>query len=350
MIKNIKIANLEVGYGLMPMVVAEMSGNHNQSLEKALEIVEKAAESGAHAIKLQTFTADTLTIDKNDGDFYLGDNKSLWNGMSMYELYKQAETPWDWHEKIFERCKELGLLCFSSPFDDSAVDFLENLDCPCYKIASTENTDFELLKKVAETKKPIIISTGMATIEELGEMVSVVQKAGCKDLILLKCTAAYPATPSDANLMTIKHMKDLLGCQVGLSDHTLGIGVALASVALGATLVEKHFTISRKDGGVDSAFSMEPHEFKLMVKEIKTASESIGHVSYGPTDNENSKLSRRSLYIVEDMKKGDILTKYNMRSIRPGFGLPVKYYNDVLGMKVTVDIEKGTRMSWNLVK
>jgi pseudaminic acid synthase len=350
MIKNIKIGNFEIGNGLMPMVVAEMSGNHNQSLQRALEIVDNAAESGAHAIKLQTFTADTLTIDKKDGDFYLGDKKSLWNGMSMHELYQQAQTPWDWHEKIFQHCKELGLLCFSSPFDDSAVDFLEKLNCPCYKIGSTENTDFELLKKVAATGKPIIISTGMATIEELGEMVSVVKNAGCKDLILLKCTATYPASPLDANLTTIQHMKDLLGCHVGLSDHSLGIGVAVASVALGASMVEKHFTISRQDGGIDSTFSMEPKEFKLMTEEIKTASQSIGRVSYGPTDKENSNLSRRSLYVVEDMKKGDILTKNNMRSIRPGFGLPVRYFNDVLGMKVTEDIKRGTRMSWNLVK
>ena len=350
MAHNVKIKNFTIGENHPPFIVAEMSGNHNQSIEKALEIVEEVAKSGAHAIKLQTYTADTLTIDKKDGDFYLGDKNSLWNGMSMYELYQQAHTPWDWHKQIFERCNQLDLLCFSTPFDETAVDFLETLNCPCYKIASTENTDFELLKKVATTGKPVIISTGMATVEELGQIVSVVTKAGCADLILLKCTAAYPASPSDANLATIQHMKDLLGCQIGISDHTLGIGVAVASIALGAAMVEKHFTMSRQDGGVDAAFSMEPHEFKLMVEETKIAWESIGHIIYGPADSENSNLSRRSLYIVEDMHKGEIITKDNMRSIRPGYGLPVKYINDILGMKVTSDVKRGTRMSWELVK
>ena len=346
----IEISGRKVGLGYEPLIVAEMSGNHNQSLERALEIVEVAANSGAHAIKLQTYTADTLTIDKKDGDFYLDDPKSLWNGMSMYELYQQAHTPWEWHEQIFKRCNELGLLCFSSPFDVTAVDFLEGLHCPCYKIASTENTDFELLKKVAATGKPVIISTGMATIEELGEMVSVVKKSGCTELILLKCTAAYPANPSDANLTTIQHMKDLLDCQIGLSDHTLGIGVAIASVALGAVMIEKHFTLSRKDLGVDSAFSMEPDEFSQLVKETKIAWESKGSIHYGPVAIENSNLSRRSLYIVKDMKKGEIITKENVRSIRPGYGLPVKYFEDILGMKVTKDVLLGTRLSFDLVK
>jgi len=339
-----------VGEDHPPFIVAEMSGNHNQSIENALEIVEEVAKSGAHAIKLQTYTADTLTIDKKDGDFYLGDKNSLWYGMSMYELYQLAHTPWDWHKTIFKRCHELGLICFSSPFDITAVDFLEDLNCPCYKIGSTENTDLELLKKVASTGKPIIISTGMATIEELGEIISTVDRAGCKDLILLKCTAAYPASSSDANLSTIKHMKDLSGCQIGLSDHTLGIGVAVASVAMGATMVEKHFTISRKNGGVDSAFSMEPDEFKLMVDEALTAWKSIGSISYGPVKSENSKLSRRSLYFVDDIEKGGVITKENMRSIRPGYGLPVKYMDQILGMKVTSSVKKGTRVSWDLLK
>jgi len=350
MLDNIKIDSIQIGIGLKPMIVAEMSGNHNQSLDMALRIVEEVAKTGAHAIKLQTYTADTLTIDKKDDDFYLGDKKSLWNGMSMYELYQQAHTPWEWHEQIFKRCKELGLLCFSSPFDDTAVDFLEDLHCPCYKIGSTENTDFELLKKVAATGKPIIISTGMASIEELGEMVSVVKNAGCTELIMLKCTAAYPANPSDANLATIQHMKDLLGCQIGLSDHTLGIGVAIASVALGAVMIEKHFTLSRKDGGVDSAFSMEPDEFRQLVKETEIAWESKGSIQYGPVASENSNLSRRSLYIVKDIKKGEVITKENVRSIRPGYGLEVKYIDTVLGMRVTSDVKRGTRMSWDLVK
>jgi N-acetylneuraminate synthase len=268
----------------------------------------------------------------------------------MYELYQQAHTPWKWHKQIFDRCSKLGLLCFSSPFDATAVDFLEELDCPCYKIGSTENTDFNLLRKVAETGKPIIISTGMATVSELGQIVSEVKEAGCKDLILLKCTAAYPAKPSEANLLTIPHMQDLLDCHIGISDHTPGIGVAVASIALGAVIVEKHFTLSRKDGGVDSAFSMEPHEFKQLVQETKIAWEARGCVHYGAVDSENSNFSRRSLYIVEDMKSGEILSKENLRSIRPGYGLPAKYLNDVLGLAVTKDVERGTRMSWDLVK
>jgi len=346
----IKIDNVRVGYDLEPVVVAEMSGNHNQDLGKALEIVEAVAESGAHALKIQTYTADTLTINKKDGDFYLDNEDSLWHNMSMYELYQQAHTPWEWHKKIFERCKELNLLCFSSPFDSTAVDFLEELNCPCYKIASTENTDLNLLRKVGETGKPVIISTGMATISELGQMVTVVKKAGCKDLILLKCNASYPAKPSDANIVTIPHMQELLDCHIGLSDHTLGIGVAIASVALGAVMIEKHFTLSRKDVGVDSAFSMEPDEFRQLVKETKVAWESRGSIHYGPVASENSNLSRRSLYIVKDMKKGEIITKHNVRSIRPGYGLPVKYFDDVLGMKVIKDVSRGTRLSFDLVK
>lgn len=347
---TIEISGRKIGLNYEPLIVAEMSGNHNQSLERALQIVEAAADVGAHAIKLQTYLADTLTIDKKDGDFYLNDPKSLWHGLSMYELYQQAHTPWEWHRAIFERCEALGILCFSSPFDETAVDFLEGLNCPCYKIGSTENTDINLLQKVASTGKPIIISTGMATVSELGEMVSIVRNAGCNDIVLLKCTAAYPADPMDANLATIPHMKQLLDCQIGLSDHTLGIGVAIASVALGATVIEKHFTLSRDDGGVDSAFSLEPAEFSMLVKESKNAWQARGKIHYGAVGSENSSLARRSLYIVEDMEEGEILTKSNLRSIRPGYGLPVRNLDALLGMSVTKKIERGTRMSWDLVK
>jgi pseudaminic acid synthase len=350
MINNIVIDNMQIGKGLKPMIVAEMSGNHNQSLDKALKIVEEVAKTGAHALKIQTYTADTLTINKKDGDFFLGDKNSLWYGMSMYELYQKAHTPWEWHKAIFDRCNELGLLYFSSPFDETAVDFLEDLDCPCYKIGSTENTDFNLLKKVAKTGKPLIISTGMATVSELEEIVSTVRKAGCKELVLLKCTAAYPAKPSDANLLTIPNMGNMLDCHIGLSDHSLGTGVAVASVVLGAVMIEKHFTISRKDKGVDSEFSMEPHEFKKMVIDTEVAWSALGEIRYGATNNENRNLSRRSLYIVKDMKKGEIITKENVRSIRPGYGLPVKYFNDILGMKVAKDVLRGTRLSFDLVK
>ena len=327
-----------------------MSGNHNQSLDKALNIVEEVAKTGAHALKIQTYTADTLTIDKKDGDFFLGDKNSLWYGMSMYELYQRAYTPWEWHKPIFERCNELGLLCFSSPFDETAVDLLEDLDCPCYKIGSTENTDFNLLKKVAKTGKPLIISTGMATVSDLEEIVSTVRRAGCKELVLLKCTAAYPAKPSDANLLTIPHMSKMMNCHVGLSDHTLGTAVPVASTALGAVMIEKHFTISRKDGGVDSAFSMEPNEFKKMVIDTEVAWSAVGKICYGSTNDENPSLSRRSLYFVEDVKKGEIITKDNVRSIRPGYGLPVKYFDDILGKKVTKNVLRGTRLSFELVE
>jgi pseudaminic acid synthase len=347
---KIRIRNIEIGRGLKPMIVAEMSGNHNQSLDKALEIVDEVAKTGANALKIQTYTADTLTIDKKDGDFFLGDKSSLWHGMSMYELYEKAHTPWDWHKPIFDRCKELGLICFSSPFDETAVDFLEDLDCPCYKIGSTENTDLNLLKKVAKTKKPLIISTGMATVSELGEMIRVVRKSGCSDIIFLKCTAAYPAKPSDANLNTIKNMRDMLDCHIGLSDHTLGTAVAIASVALGSVMIEKHFTLSREDGGVDSKFSMEPGEFKQMVVDAENAWSALGRIYYGPTSNENSNLSRRSLYVVKDMKKGDTVNKDNVRSIRPGYGLNVKYLDVIQGMKVLKDVPIGTRFSFDLVK
>ena len=350
MIKDIKIDNIIIGKGLKPVIVAEMSGNHNQSLDKALQIVEEVAKTGANALKIQTFTADTLTIDKKDGDFFLGDENSLWNGMSMYELYQQAQTPWDWHKPIFDRCNELGVLCFSSPFDETAVDFLEDLNCQCYKIGSTENTDINLLKKVASARKPLIISTGMATVAELGEIVATVRDAGCIDLVLLKCTAAYPSMPSDANLLTIPHMSKLLDCHVGLSDHSLGTGVAVASAALGAVMIEKHFTISRKDKGVDSDFSMEPHEFMNMIVDTEVAWSALGKVKYGTTKSENSNLSRRSLYIVKDMKKGEVFTKENLRSIRPGYGLPVKYFDNILGMKITKDALRGTRLSFDFVK
>jgi len=350
MVKIIDIAGRKVGKGHQPFIVAEMSGNHNQSLDRALQIIDEAAKTGVDAIKIQTYTAGTLTIDKSDGDFYLNDPNSLWHGYSMYELYLQAHTPWEWHKRIFDHCRELGILCFSSPFDVTAVDFLEDLGCPCYKIGSTENIDLELLQKVGSTGKPVIISTGMATVQDLGEMVATVRSAGCSDLILLKCTAAYPANPADANLLTIPHMENLLDCQIGLSDHTLGIGVAVASVALGATMVEKHFTLSREEGGVDAAFSMEPEEFRMLVNESKIAWQAKGEVHYGTVSSENSSLARRSLYVVKDMKKGDCLTEENLRSIRPGYGLPVKNLKSLLGMKVTKDIERGTRMSWDFVK
>ena len=348
--ENIEILHCKIGSGYPPFIIAEMSGNHNQSLDRALAIVEAAAKAGAHAVKLQTYTADTMTLNIAEREFFINDPDSLWKGRSLYELYKEAYTPWEWHKPIFDRCRELGLIYLSTPFDETAVDFLEELNVPCYKIASFENTDIPLIRKVAATGKPMIISTGMATIAELDETVRTAREAGCKDLMLLKCTSSYPATPESTNIFTIPHMAKLFNCQVGLSDHTMGIGAAVASVALGATVIEKHFTLSRADGGVDSAFSMEPDEMSALIAETERAWQALGKVSYGPTEKEKKSLIfRRSLYIVQDMEKGDIFTRENLRAIRPGLGLPPKYYDMLLGKRVNRDTKRGTVVSWELV-
>lgn len=333
-----------------PFIIAEMSGNHNQSLDRALEIVELAAKAGVDAIKLQTYTADTMTLDIDEREFFIEDKNSLWNGMSLYKLYQKAYTPWEWHGPIFKRCKELGIIGFSTPFDASSVDFLESLEVPCYKIASFENIDLPLIKKVAQTGKPIIASTGMTTVAELDDLVRNARENGCKDLTLLKCTSSYPSTPEGTNLLTIPHMKQLFNCNVGLSDHTLGIGVAVAAVALGADIIEKHFTTSRADGGVDSAFSMEPVEMAQLVSEARSAWQALGQISYEAGEQERESLHlRRSLYIVEDMKAGDVITKKNMRSIRPGLGLSPKYDDILLGKTVKNDIKRGSAVNWNMI-
>ncbi|MBD2680433.1 MULTISPECIES: pseudaminic acid synthase [Nostoc] len=348
--KEIQIDNKKIGIKQKPFVIAEMSGNHNQSLERALEIVEAAAKAGVDGLKLQTYTADTMTLDINNGDFYIDSPNSLWHGKSLYELYQQAYTPWEWHKPIFERCEELGIVGFSTPFDATAVDFLESLNVPCYKIASFENTDLPLIRKVANTGKPMIISTGMATISELDETVRTAREAGCQDLILLKCTSSYPATPENTNLLTIPQMRELFNVQVGLSDHTMGIGVAVASVALGATLIEKHFTLCRADGGLDSAFSMEPAEMQQLVIESQKAWQALGSIKYGATEAEKDSLVyRRSLYITQDIKAGDILTPENLRAIRPGLGLPPRFFDVVIGKAVNQNIKKGTPLNWNLL-
>ncbi len=334
-----------------PMIIAEMSGNHNQSLERALAIVNAAAQAGVDAIKLQTYTADTMTLDISEGEFFIADKESLWKGDSLYHLYEKAYTPWEWHKPIFDRCKELGIMGFSTPFDATAVDFLEEMDVPCYKIASFENIDLPLIKKVAQTGKPMIVSTGMASLVELDDLVRTAKENGCTDLTLLKCTSSYPATPEGTNLLTIPHMRELFNCKVGLSDHTSGIGVAVASVALGVSAIEKHFTLSRAEGGVDSAFSMEPEEMALLVRECEAAAQAMGAVSYEIVEQEKNSLQfRRSLYIVEDMKKGDVITEKNMRSIRPGWGLLPKYYNVLLGCKVNYDVKSGTATTWDMIK
>ena len=345
-----KIGGRGVGVERAPLVIAEMSGNHNQSLERAFEIVDAAAQSGAHALKIQTYTAETMTIDIREREFFISDEKSLWKGESLFDLYKKAYTPWEWHEAIFDRAKKQKMLAFSTPFDRTAVDFLENLNVPCYKIASFENTDLPLIRYVAATGKPMIISTGMATFAELDETVDAARSAGCSDLILLKCTSTYPSTPDDSNILTIPEMRSRYGCEIGISDHTIGIGVSVAAVALGATVVEKHFTLQRSDGGVDSAFSMEPQEMAQLVIETERAWQSMGKVQHGPTEKEKASLVfRRSLYVVADVKAGEKLTSVNVRAIRPGNGIAPKFYDEVIGKTAKRDIARGTPLSHDLI-
>ena len=346
----IAIGGREIGVHTSPFVIAEMSGNHNQSLERALQIVDAAAAAGAHAIKLQTYTADTITLDIQTAEFHIDDDKSLWQGSSLHELYKLAHTPWDWHAPIMERARARGLLCFSSPFDESAVDFLETLQVPAYKIASFENIHLPLIRKVAATGKPLIMSTGMASIAELDEAVCTARAAGCTELVLLKCTSTYPATPRNSNVLTIPHMRTLFRCEVGLSDHTMGVGTAVAAVAHGATVIEKHFTLSRADGGVDSAFSLEPRELAILVEESERAWESLGSVRYGPTEAElKSLIFRRSLYVAEDMRCGERFTPRSLRVIRPGKGLHPRFYEQLLGKAVIRDVRKGTPVDWSIL-
>jgi pseudaminic acid synthase len=337
--------------GQKPFIIAEMSGNHNQSLERALAIVDAAAAAGVDAVKIQTYTADTMTLDIDTGDFFIADKDSLWDGESLYHLYEKAHTPWEWHKPIFDRCKELGIMGFSTPFDDTSVDFLEALGVPCYKIASFENVDLPLIRKAARTGKPMIVSTGMTTISELADLVRTARENGCTDLTLLKCTSSYPASPEGTNLRTIPHMRELFGCDVGLSDHTLGIGAAVASVALGATVIEKHFTLSHADGGVDAAFSLEPDEMAQLVRGCRAAVLALGEVCYEMADQEKKSLQfRRSLYVVQDMKKGERFTAENVRRIRPGWGLSPKYCDAVFGKAARRDIARGTALQWDLIE
>lgn len=346
-----QIGRLAIGIGSPPFIIAEMSGNHNQSLDRALDIVEAAAQAGAHALKLQTYTPETMTLDLDEKEFHIDDPASLWQGTSLYKLYAQAYTPWEWHRPIFERAGALGMLCFSTPFDETAVEFLEDLGVPAYKVASFENTDLPLIRRIAATRKPMIISTGMASVAEIDDAVGTARDSGCEDLILLKCTSSYPASPENSNLNTIPHMRELFGCEVGLSDHTMGVGAAVAAIALGATVIEKHFTLRRLDGGVDSAFSLEPHELALLVTETKRAWEALGQVSYGTGEQERkSMIFRRSLYVVKDVSPGEALTQDNLRAIRPGLGLPPKYLDVVMGMRVNRYVRRGTPLTWDAVK
>ncbi|HEV8512086.1 MAG TPA: pseudaminic acid synthase [Cyclobacteriaceae bacterium] len=344
-----KIGTFEIGKNNKPFIIAEMSGNHNQSLERAKEIIKAAADCGAHAVKLQTYTADTMTIDHKGGLFDINDKKSLWYGRNLYELYEEAHTPWEWHKPLFDYAKQLGIICFSTPFDETAVDLLEKLNAPFYKIASFENTDHPLLKKVAQTGKPVIMSTGIANLSDIIESVNVLKENGCKDLVLLKCTSTYPASPENTNMVTIPVLQQIFpDCMIGLSDHTMGIGVSVASVAMGVRVIEKHFTLSRAEGGVDSTFSMEPAEMKSLVIESERAFLSLGKVQLNMQQaEEKSKQFKRSVYVIKDIKAGEKFTKENIRVIRPGDGLEPKYYEMALEKNANVDLKRGAPLTLN---
>ncbi len=330
-------------------VIAELSANHGGSLDKALQIVRAAAEAGVDAIKLQTYRPDTITLDHH-GDLFRISSGTVWDGRNLYDLYQEAQTPWEWHEPIRDEALRLGLTWFSSPFDLTAVDFLEDLDIPAYKIASFEIVDIPLIQRVAATGKPMVMSTGMATFDEIGEAMAAAREAGASDIALLKCTSAYPSPPEEVNLRTIPHMSEAFDVPVGLSDHTMGIGVAVAAVALGAVIVEKHVTLRRADGGPDSGFSLEPIELTEMVSQIRVAEQALGEVNYEPTAKEvASRDLRRSLFVVADMQAGEAFTEANVSSIRPGYGLHTRHLAEIVGRVASRDIERGTPMSWELV-
>ncbi len=322
-----------------------MSGNHNQSLERALKIIDAAAVAGASAIKIQTYTADTLTIK---GVFKITEKSSLWFGKDLYDLYDEAHTPWDWHKAIFDHAHKRGIICFSSPFDETAVDLLESLNNPIYKVASFEINHIPLLKYIAKTGKPVIMSTGASSILEIAEAVNVLKVEGCEDLTLLKCTSTYPASADDSNINTIPHLKELFNCKVGLSDHTMGIGVAVAAIAKGANVIEKHFCLDRSEGGVDSAFSLEPAEFKQLVTEAKRAYLSLGKINYCITSDEKVvDAGKRSIYVSDKINDGEIITTKNIKVIRPGYGLHPRYYSYVLGKKANKKLEIGHPLLFN---
>jgi N-acetylneuraminate synthase len=331
-------------------IVAEMSGNHNQNFDEAVEILHAAKDAGADAIKLQTYTPDTITLSCEKDYFYIGGD-SLWKGTSLYDLYQEAHTPWEWQPKLKTIAEGLGLDFFSTAFDASSVDFLEEMGVPVHKIASFELVDIPLIQKAAQTRKPLIMSTGMASLIEIEEAVQAAREAGANHIALLKCTSAYPAPPEKMNLLTISHLMDTFEVPVGLSDHTMESAVAVAAVALGACILEKHLTLSRDIPGPDSKFSMEPHEFKEMVKAVRIAHKALGEVHYVPMENEAEiRIFRRSLFVVKDVKAGDRFTRENMRSIRPSHGLSPKYYAEILGKKASKDIERGTPLNWDLVE
>jgi pseudaminic acid synthase len=344
---EINLGPIPVGHNNKPFIIAEMSGNHNHSLERALAIVDAAADAGAQAIKLQTYTAETMTMK---GAYQINDQDSLWNGRELYELYEEAYTPWEWHKAIFDHAAKKNLLAFSSPFDESSVDFLESLNVPFYKVASFENTDWPLLKRIASTGKPVIMSTGVSRLADVDESVSLLQQYGCKELVLLKCTSTYPASPENTNLLTIPHLQQMFNCIVGLSDHTMGIGAAVAAVALGARVIEKHFTLSRAEGGVDSAFSLEPSELKSLVIECERAFLALGDVQYGVQSSEKKNtLFKRSIYMAKDIQAGEIITKEHIKIIRPALGLSPKHLDLVIGREAKKNISAGTPLSFDLI-
>ena len=345
------IGKYKIENGGKPFIIAELSGNHNQSLEKALALVDLAVEAGAHAVKLQTYTADSITLDSDAEDFIIRDPKSLWAGRRLYELYQEASTPYDWHQTLFDYCAKKDVLCFSTPFDEHAVDFLEKFNPPCYKVASFENNHFPLIKKIIATKKPIIISLGLSTEQTISELVEFLKKEGAQNFVLLKCTSTYPANPEATNLVTIPFLREKFNIQVGLSDHTLGIGVSVASVALGAQVIEKHFTDSRAKGGVDSAFSLEPAELKALVDESERAWQGMGKLSFDLSDAEKKSLQfKRSLYISKDVAAGDVFTSENVRIVRPGHGLAPKFFEEILGKRAIKALKKGQAMQWDMIE
>ncbi|MCC2615107.1 pseudaminic acid synthase [Aestuariibacter halophilus] len=347
---SLRIGRREIGPGHAPYIIAELSGNHGQDLMLARQMIEAAAEAGAHAIKLQTYTADSMTLDVDHGDFVIKEQDSLWHGEALHGLYQKAATPYAWHEELFALANELGMDAFSSPFDEAAVDFLDDLNVPCFKIASFELTDIPLIRKAASKGKPLIMSTGMATLSEIEQAVNTAREAGCEQIILLKCTSTYPADPANTNLRTIPHLRDAFGCQVGLSDHTGGIGAAVASVALGASVIEKHFVLDRNAGGVDAAFSLEPAELAALVTETERAWQALGEVCYGGSAAEaKAKQYRRSIYVSEAIKAGEPLGAHNLRIVRPAFGLAPKHWDSVQGAVATRDLAKGTALDWSMI-
>ena len=343
-----KIKNNLINIKKPPIIIAEISGNHNQSIKNIIKLLEISKKNGVKYIKIQTYTPETITLKSERREFRINQGHKLWGGKTLHDLYKDAHTPWNWHKEIFNKAKKLGLVCFSTPFDESAVDFLETLNVPAYKIASFEITHIPLIKKIAQTKKPVIMSTGMASFDEIKFAIKTLKDNGCKDYAILKCTSTYPSNPKESNLITIKNMKKIFKCEVGISDHTPGIGTSIAAVSLGATIVEKHITLDKKNGAVDSKFSLEPEEFKNLVIETNRAWQSIGKVHYGPTKSEKISLKyRRSIYLIEDIKKGEKITIDKIKIVRPNLGVLPKYLESILGKKAKKNLKKNSPLKIN---